>query len=75
MDYAHTAEALISFLQTARENRARQIFYIFGFRGNQNRKKRRKMVLVSGEIDDVSILTLDDLNKKKGLSSQIEHWS
>jgi UDP-N-acetylmuramoyl-L-alanyl-D-glutamate--2,6-diaminopimelate ligase len=61
INYAHTADASISFLQTVRESGARQIFHIFGFRGNQNRKKHRKMVLVSGEINDVSILLLNDL--------------
>lgn len=62
IDYAHTANALINCLRTARENRANRIFHIFGFRGNRDIKKRRNMVHVSHEMSDVSILTLDDLN-------------
>jgi UDP-N-acetylmuramoyl-L-alanyl-D-glutamate--2,6-diaminopimelate ligase len=62
IDYAHTANALINCLRTARENGANRIFHIFGFRGNRDIKKRREMIHVSHEMSDVSILTLDDLN-------------
>lgn len=62
IDYAHTANALINCLRTARENGANRIFHIFGFRGNRDTKKRREMIQVSHEMSDVSILTLDDLN-------------
>ncbi|OMP66947.1 UDP-N-acetylmuramoyl-L-alanyl-D-glutamate--2,6-diaminopimelate ligase [Domibacillus epiphyticus] len=62
VDYAHTANALINCLQTAREYGANRIFHIFGFRGNRDKKKRKEMVRVSHKISDLTILTLDDLN-------------
>jgi UDP-N-acetylmuramoyl-L-alanyl-D-glutamate--2,6-diaminopimelate ligase len=62
VDYAHTANAFINCLRTARENGANRIFHIFGFRGNRDTEKRKEMVHVSREMSDVSILTLDDLN-------------
>lgn len=62
IDYAHTAEAFEFLLQTAREEGARRIFHVFGFRGNRDRTKRQKMLDVSTRLSDVVILTVDDLN-------------
>ncbi len=62
VDYAHTADAFNHCLQTAKEEGAKRIFHIFGFRGNRDVTKRGGMVNVSKEISDVHILTFDDLN-------------
>lgn len=64
VDYAHTAGAFKHILQTAKEMGAERIFHVFGFRGNRDPEKRERMVEVSADFCDVSILTFDDLNKE-----------
>lgn len=62
IDYAHTADAFYQCLNTIREQGAKRIYHIFGFRGNRDAKKRRSMVEISKELCDFTLLTLDDLN-------------
>jgi UDP-N-acetylmuramoyl-L-alanyl-D-glutamate--2,6-diaminopimelate ligase len=63
IDYAHTADAFYHCLKTAREEGAKKIYHIFGFRGGRDMDKRQAMVTVSQEFCDHCILTLDDLNQ------------
>ena len=62
IDYAHTANAFYHILDTAKSNEPRKIIHIFGFRGDRDIQKRKKMVEVSLMNCDLCILTLDDLN-------------
>lgn len=62
IDYAHTADAFYQCLNTIREQGAKRIYHIFGFRGNRDTKKRERMMEVSKELCDFTLLTLDDLN-------------
>ena len=62
IDYAHTQGAFSHCLQTIREQGAKRIFHIFGFRGNRDQRKRQPMVEISKDLCDVTLLTLDDLN-------------
>ncbi len=64
IDYAHTGEAFGHCLKTAREMGARRIIHIFGFRGDRDKSKRKKMVETSMLLSDLSILTLDDLHSE-----------
>lgn len=62
IDYAHTAEAFDFLLQTAREEGARRLFHVFGFRGHRDETKRQKMLDASVKWSDEVVLTVDDLN-------------
>lgn len=62
VDYAHTAEAFDYLLQTAKEEGAKRIFHVFGFRGKRDRTKRQKMMDISVKWSDRVFLTMDDLN-------------
>ncbi|MFO8069031.1 MAG: UDP-N-acetylmuramoyl-L-alanyl-D-glutamate--2,6-diaminopimelate ligase [Alkalibacterium sp.] len=63
IDYAHTAEALKGLLPTIKELYPNyRLVHIFGFRGNRDSTKREKMIQVSAQYSDETILTLDDLN-------------
>lgn len=66
IDYAHTANAFHHILDTAKSHEPRKIVHIFGFRGDRDVQKRKKMVAISLMNCDSCILTLDDLN---GVSS------
>ncbi|WP_423190442.1 UDP-N-acetylmuramoyl-L-alanyl-D-glutamate--2,6-diaminopimelate ligase [Alkalibacterium sp. f15] len=63
IDYAHTAEALQGLLPTIKEIYPNhRLVHIFGFRGNRDSTKREKMMQISAQFSDETILTLDDLN-------------
>jgi UDP-N-acetylmuramoyl-L-alanyl-D-glutamate--2,6-diaminopimelate ligase len=62
VDYAHTPEAIELCLQSIKNLGARRIIHIFGFRGNGDPSKRKKMLEISSRWSDYYILTLDDLN-------------
>ncbi|WP_281202704.1 UDP-N-acetylmuramoyl-L-alanyl-D-glutamate--2,6-diaminopimelate ligase [Cytobacillus kochii] len=62
IDYAHTEDALTYLLQTAKENRAKKIYMVFGFRGKRDKSKRVKMVKVASTYCRQFILTSDDIN-------------
>lgn len=62
IDYAHTADAFLHCLTTARKCGAERVIHIFGFRGDRDENKRKEMLSISSELSDLHILTLDDLN-------------
>jgi len=62
VDYAHTANAFFHILDTVRSQQPNNIIHIFGFRGNRDTGKRKKMVEMSLKYSDCCILTFDDLN-------------
>lgn len=62
IDYAHTANAFHYILDTVKLHEPRKIIHIFGFRGNRDMQKRKKMLDVSLMYCDYCILTFDDLN-------------
>ncbi len=62
IDYAHTPDGLEHCLKTLCDLNYKRIIHVFGFRGNRDESKRKKMVEISNEYCDRMILTLDDLN-------------
>lgn len=62
IDYAHTPDALLHVLTTAKQLEAKRIVHIFGFRGNRDISKRKDMLSICSELSDQYILTMDDLN-------------
>lgn len=62
IDYAHTAEAILHCLTTAKQYGAKRVIHIFGFRGDRDKSKRQGMLAVTSGTSDQYILTLDDLN-------------
>ncbi|MFS0752828.1 UDP-N-acetylmuramoyl-L-alanyl-D-glutamate--2,6-diaminopimelate ligase [Oceanobacillus sp. 1P07AA] len=62
VDYAHTAEAILHCLTTAKRLGANRVIHIFGFRGDRDHTKRQEMLTVTSGTSDQYILTLDDLN-------------
>ncbi|MFD1706587.1 UDP-N-acetylmuramoyl-L-alanyl-D-glutamate--2,6-diaminopimelate ligase [Siminovitchia sediminis] len=63
IDYAHTADAFYHCLQTGHAHKATRIFHVFGFRGDRDISKRKRMVEISSLLSDKVILTTDDLNQ------------
>lgn len=66
VDYAHTENAFYHILETVKSHEPRKIIHVFGFRGNRDVQKRKKMLNLSLKYCDHCILTFDDLN---GVSS------
>lgn len=62
VDYAHTKDAFELCLQGAKQQGAKRITHIFGFRGARDPSKREDMVKASAGLSDSILLTLDDLN-------------
>ncbi|MCU9612869.1 UDP-N-acetylmuramoyl-L-alanyl-D-glutamate--2,6-diaminopimelate ligase [Caldibacillus lycopersici] len=62
VDYAHTQDAVLHCLTTAKQFSANHITHIFGFRGDRDISKRKEMLTVSSILSDRYILTFDDLN-------------
>jgi len=60
VDYAHTDDALLNTLQTARELTRGRIITVFGCGGDRDRTKRSPMGQVAGEYSDLVILTSDN---------------
>lgn len=60
VDYAHTDDALLNTLQTARELTAGKIITVFGCGGDRDRTKRVPMGEVAGEHSDHVIITSDN---------------
>lgn len=61
-DYAHTPDAIVHCLTTAKQCGAKRIIHIFGFRGDRDSSKRGEMLSLTAELSDQYMLTLDDLN-------------
>ncbi len=60
VDFAHTPNALLRALETARELTSGQVIAVFGSAGLRDREKRRMMAEVSAELADLTILTAED---------------
>jgi UDP-N-acetylmuramyl-tripeptide synthetase len=60
VDYAHTDDALLNVLRTAREVTKGKIITVFGCGGDRDRSKRAPMGEAAGSLSDVVILTSDN---------------
>jgi UDP-N-acetylmuramyl-tripeptide synthetase len=60
VDYAHTDDALLNTLATARELTSGRIITVFGCGGDRDRTKRIPMGRVAGENSDIAIITSDN---------------
>ena len=60
VDYAHTDDALLNTLRTARPLTDGRIITVFGCGGDRDRSKRRPMGRVAGENSDIVIITSDN---------------
>jgi UDP-N-acetylmuramoyl-L-alanyl-D-glutamate--2,6-diaminopimelate ligase len=60
VDYAHSDDALLNVLRTAREVTRGRIITLFGCGGDRDRSKRAPMGEAAGSLSDVVILTSDN---------------
>ena len=60
VDYAHSDDALLNVLKTAREVVRGKIITVFGCGGDRDRTKRAPMGEAAGKLSDVVILTSDN---------------
>jgi len=60
VDYAHSDDALLNVLRTAREVVKGKIITVFGCGGDRDRTKRAPMGEAAGTLSDVVILTSDN---------------
>jgi UDP-N-acetylmuramyl-tripeptide synthetase len=60
VDYAHTDDALINVLRTAREVVEGRIITVFGCGGDRDRSKRAPMGEAAANLSDIVILTSDN---------------
>jgi UDP-N-acetylmuramoyl-L-alanyl-D-glutamate--2,6-diaminopimelate ligase len=60
VDYAHTDDALLNVLRTARDVARGRIITVFGCGGDRDRSKRAPMGEAAGSLSDVVILTSDN---------------
>ena len=60
VDYAHTDDALLNVLRTAKQVVTGRIITVFGCGGDRDRSKRAPMGEAAGSLSDVVILTSDN---------------
>ena len=60
VDYAHTDDALLNVLRTAREVTSGRIITVFGCGGDRDRSKRAPMGEAAASLSDLVILTSDN---------------
>ena len=60
VDYAHTDDALLNTLKTARELTSGRIITVFGCGGDRDKTKREPMGRVAGESSDLVFITSDN---------------
>ena len=60
VDYAHSDDALLNVLRTARDVTKGRIITVFGCGGDRDRSKRAPMGQAAGSLSDVVILTSDN---------------
>jgi UDP-N-acetylmuramoyl-L-alanyl-D-glutamate--2,6-diaminopimelate ligase len=76
VDYAHTDDALLNVLTTAREitGEAGRVITVFGCGGDRDRTKRAPMGEIAGRLSDVVIVTSDNPRSEdpESIISQIE---
>ena len=64
VDYAHTPDALLNVLKTARELSPRKLIVVFGCGGDRDQQKRPLMGRIADEHADFSIITSDNPRKE-----------
>jgi UDP-N-acetylmuramoyl-L-alanyl-D-glutamate--2,6-diaminopimelate ligase len=64
VDYAHTPDALLNVLKTARELSPRKLIVVFGCGGDRDKQKRPLMGRIADEHADFSIITSDNPRKE-----------
>ncbi len=60
VDYAHTDDALLNTLQTAKDLTDGKIITVFGCGGDRDRTKRKPMGEIAGEYSDLVFITSDN---------------
>jgi UDP-N-acetylmuramoyl-L-alanyl-D-glutamate--2,6-diaminopimelate ligase len=60
VDYAHTDNALMHLLETARDLKPRKIILVFGAGGNRDKEKRERMGDVAARLADWTVITSDN---------------
>ncbi len=60
VDYAHTDDALLNTLRTARQLTSGKIITVFGCGGDRDKTKRAPMGKIAGENSDFAIITSDN---------------
>ncbi|MEO6051140.1 MAG: UDP-N-acetylmuramoyl-L-alanyl-D-glutamate--2,6-diaminopimelate ligase [Pyrinomonadaceae bacterium] len=60
VDYAHTDDALLNTLQTAKDLTDGRIITVFGCGGDRDRTKRQPMGEIAGKYSDLVIITSDN---------------
>ena len=60
VDYAHTDDALLNTLKTAKDLTDGRIITVFGCGGDRDRTKRKPMGEIAGEYSDLVIITSDN---------------
>ncbi len=60
VDYAHTDDALLNTLRTARQLTSGKIITVFGCGGDRDRSKRAPMGKIAGENSNFAIITSDN---------------
>ncbi|HEX3100736.1 MAG TPA: cyanophycin synthetase, partial [Pyrinomonadaceae bacterium] len=60
VDYAHTDDALLNTLKTAKDLTRGRIITVFGCGGDRDRTKRKPMGEIAGEYSDLVIITSDN---------------
>jgi UDP-N-acetylmuramoyl-L-alanyl-D-glutamate--2,6-diaminopimelate ligase len=60
VDYAHTDDALLNTLKTARDLTKGRIITVFGCGGDRDKTKRKPMGLAAGQNSDLVIITSDN---------------
>ncbi|MGN5650769.1 UDP-N-acetylmuramoyl-L-alanyl-D-glutamate--2,6-diaminopimelate ligase [Bacillus sp. Brlt_9] len=60
VDYAHTPDALMNVLKTARQFNPNKIITVFGCGGDRDKTKRPIMGEISGELSDFTVITSDN---------------
>lgn len=60
VDYAHTDDALLNTLKTARDLTDGRVITVFGCGGDRDRTKRAPMGRIAGEFSELAIITSDN---------------
>ncbi len=60
VDFAHTPNAMLQILKTARQIAEGRVIVVFGSAGRRDREKRRMMAEIAAQLADVSVLTAED---------------